>query len=114
MQIFKKYIHSFFLIAFALANLCISHSLYAHDDNPSILADSLASSLQPQLRFMRVFGAQDETAPPVVLCSRPGLDSKVNVSYAYKFITIQFDVQSKIPPQMFVVFKHCNADWSED
>lgn len=85
------------MIAFALVNLCTSHSLSAHDDNPSTLSDSLASALHPQLRFMRVFGAQDETAPPIVLCSRPGLDSKVNVSYAYKFITIQFDVQSKIP-----------------
>ena len=114
MHIFKKNIHSLFLISCAFLYLCIPHFLCAQDNAQSSLSDSLAGTIQPQLRFMRVFGAQDETAPPVVLCSRPGLDSKVNVSYAYKFITIQFDVQSKIPPQMFVIFKHCNADWSED
>lgn len=61
MQIFKNTFIPF-LIAFALVNLCTSHSLSAHDDNPSTLSDSLASALHPQLRFMRVFGAQDETA----------------------------------------------------
>jgi hypothetical protein len=98
-------------IVFALIILLLQGVLKAQEDK---LGDSLSMALPPQLRFVRVYGAGDETKPPVILCSRPTLERFPLTNLIERSLTIQLDIQYKIPPQVYVIFKHCNADWSDD
>ena len=101
---------SIHIALFMIAIIFGGHFSFAADDN---LADSLSASIPPQLRFLRAYGGSDETMPPIALSSKTS-DKKTQVSYAFANITIELDIQCKVPPQMFVLFKHCNADWSDD
>ena len=93
-----------------IACLCIASSLCAIGDD---IDEAMRKSVPPQLKFLRVYGGDDESMPPIALTSRPTNLRRPNIPFNFSHVTIELDIQSPTPPQMFVVFSHCNADWSE-
>ncbi|MFM7340617.1 MAG: hypothetical protein ACKO2H_10960, partial [Bacteroidota bacterium] len=75
--------------------------------------ESMRKDIPPQVKFLRVFGGDDESMPPIAVCSRPTNSQKPTISFNFTHVTIELDIQSPTPPQMFVIFTHCNADWTE-
>ncbi|MGA1249771.1 MAG: hypothetical protein ACO3YM_04715, partial [Candidatus Kapaibacteriota bacterium] len=75
--------------------------------------ETMRKAVPPQVKFVRVYGGDDESQPPIALCSRPTNIRRPNIPFNFTHVTIELDMQSPTPPQMFVVFTHCNADWTE-
>jgi len=65
----------------------------------------------PQLRFIRAYGATDETKAPIIVLENN--KSSYNAKFGGKSITIEFDIATEVPPSMFAKFIHCSADWQE-
>lgn len=61
------------------------------------------------VRGLSVYGQYGEDEVPVIV-----RDSTGQSKAASQFITIQFDVQGKEPPQLKIRFLHCNRDWVPD
>ena len=97
-------------LMFHIATVLIACSLHASDDD---VQESIRASLTPQVKFLRVYGGDDESMPPIAMCSRPTQLRKPNIPFNFSHVTIELDIQSPTPPAMFVVFSHCNADWSD-
>ncbi|MBL7976313.1 MAG: DUF5103 domain-containing protein [Candidatus Kapabacteria bacterium] len=68
--------------------------------------------LPPLVRFVRVYGGNDETLPPVLLVKQRS--QEIFPTYGARTVTIELDVQSPIPPSLYAVVAHCSADWTED
>jgi hypothetical protein len=64
-----------------------------------------------QIRMIRVYGAQDEINPPVVLI-QPDRNS-VTAAVGEKSVIIEFDVDAPVPPNLYARFVHCTIDWKE-
>jgi len=72
-----------------------------------------ASALAQQLwllRSIRMYGGEDETAPPVMLLSP---DAQTAPSMGFPFVTLEVDVDASVPPALIARFVHCRPDWSE-
>ena len=64
-----------------------------------------------QLRFIRAYGADDETKAPILVLENS--KSPYNAKFGGKSITIEFDIATDVPPSMYAKFIHCSADWLE-
>lgn len=64
------------------------------------------------LRFIRIYGENAETEPPVIIIRDERTSSNVGLS-SNKLI-IEFDVFATVPPNLFARFFHCSYDWKED
>lgn len=60
------------------------------------------------LRSVRIYGADDETAPPILL-----LDGAPSSAPGYPFVTLELEVDAVVPPPLRAHFEHCQPDWSE-
>ncbi len=78
---------------------CIS--LFAQEDSVSI----------PEIIFIRAYGSQGETSPPIIY-----LENNRNPAplLSNDFATIEFDVKSENQPVIFAEFVHCSMTWEED
>jgi hypothetical protein len=100
----------YFAFIHIMCFILLGYHAQASDDD---MHENMQKNMPPQLKFLRVYGGDDETMPPIAMCSRPTQQRRPNVSYNFPHITIELDIQSLTPPQMFVIFSHCNADWTE-
>ncbi len=82
---------------------CAATPLVARDETPEDLAI---------IRAVRVFGASNETLPPVLIAQRRSPD--VRPVFGEDRLTLEVDVQAAVPPAYSVRFVHCRADWTED
>lgn len=98
----KGILYSFSVFLFCI--IFISSPTYAQQDD--------IIKIPTQLRFMRIYGGDNETKPPVILIK--GEESRFNTSIGEKFVTIEFDVASNVPPSLYARFYHCTFDWIED
>mgnify|MGYP001068239821 CR=1 FL=1 len=73
---------------------------------------SVPDFTKPMIRFIRVYGEKSELEPPVIVVS----DERTAVPTGLKSdkVVIEFDVASKVPPNLFARFIHCSFDWKED
>ncbi len=62
-----------------------------------------------EVRGLSVYGGSGEDSVPVIV-----RDSTGHAMASSQYITIQFDVQGKEPPQFRIRFLHCNRDWVPD
>lgn len=62
------------------------------------------------LRSIRIYGGEDETAPPILLLS-DGV--RRTPSVGFPFVTVEVDVDAPVPPALIARFAHCRPDWSE-
>jgi hypothetical protein len=91
-----------FLIFIFLCSLFESTVVVLSDEN---------IELPVQIRFIRAYGGNDETEPPIIVESSGGdMESPVGS----RFITLEFDVQSSVTPNLYARFVHCSAVWDEN
>ena len=69
----------------------------------------IVNAQEPVVRGLSVYGLNNEQNFPVIL-----RDSSGRANPGAQYITIQFDVQAKEPPQLTLRFLHCNRDWVPD
>ena len=68
--------------------------------------------MPPVVRFVRAYGAENETLPPILVVKQRS-PSIVPV-FGESFITIEIDIQASVPPALSATVVHCTADWKED
>lgn len=59
------------------------------------------------LRFIRSYGGNDETLPPIVV-----INSTQSNDVGSAFVTVEFDVSSQTIPNLYAKITHCDADWT--
>ncbi len=59
------------------------------------------------LRSIRIYGADDETAPPILL-----LGGDRSSAPGYPFVTLEIELDAAVPPALIARFEHCRPDWS--
>lgn len=64
-----------------------------------------------EVRFIRAYGDNDETKPPVLLLKNDKKRYYQGVS-ADK-ITIELDIKAPVSPALYVKFVHCDVNWNE-
>ena len=62
--------------------------------------------------MMRIYGNESETLPPIVLMQTQ--DGNYWPPIGELKITIEFDVESLVPPSLYAKFVHCSVDWKEN
>lgn len=70
---------------------------------------SAAHSFDLIVLSYRIYGADQENAPPILLLS--GSDGE---AIGYEYLTFEIDVRSSTPPLLLATLLHCNAFWQED
>lgn len=76
-----------------------------------LLASWLQAAQSPWLlRGVRIYGGDNETAPPILLLasSHPAASAP-----GYPFLTLEVDVEASVPPLLHARFVHCRPDWRE-
>jgi Type 9 secretion system plug protein 1st domain len=73
------------------------------------LVCSIANAQEYVVRGLSIYGLDDEQNFPVI--ERDTSEQPLSHS---SYITIQFDVDGKEPPQLKIQFLHCNRDWIPD
>lgn len=67
---------------------------------------------EPIIRFIRIYGERSELDPPVIVISDER--TAYSVGLQSEKLIVEFDVASRVPPNMFARFVHCSFDWKED
>lgn len=67
-----------------------------------------------RLRGLRAYGASDETHLPIVLLPAKSITGNFYSSFGDPYVTVDFDVESMIQPQLKLIVVHCSRDWQED
>ncbi|MGB9774341.1 MAG: type IX secretion system plug protein domain-containing protein [Bacteroidota bacterium] len=81
----------------------------------SLLTPAFSFSQTNELPFiegLRVYSSAGELLPPIILRGDTLVDGGPNI--LNDFITIEFDVHTKLPPDLQIKFFHCNRDWVID
>lgn len=68
--------------------------------------------LPVQIRSIRAYGGDDERNPPVIVRNTKNLP--YTAAFGSSEITIEFDVNTDVPPSVYLNFVHCDAMWRED
>ncbi len=77
-----------------------------------VLVLLISSALAQQtwlLRDIRIYGGEDETAPPILLLS----EERPVSAPGFPFVTLEVDVDASVPPALIARLVHCRPDWSE-
>lgn len=64
-----------------------------------------------QFRFIRIYG-DNETKPPILMLEAG--TSQYTSQLFSKSLTVEFDVEANVPPNLYAKIVHCNYDWTED
>lgn len=67
---------------------------------------------KPIVRFIRVYGEKSEQNPPILILRTP--NSQIDPGIGDSKLVVEFDVDSKVPPNLYARFFHCSYDWNED
>jgi len=78
---------------------------------PSLILAEDEINQKYQLKFIRVYGGETESNPPILVIQNETV--KKDVSIGSTTITIEFDFQADVPPSIYAKFFHCAADWNE-
>lgn len=65
-----------------------------------------------QIKFFRAYGANNENLAPILILHDKKGSYETNVGE--DFITLEFDIDAQVAPNLYLKIAHCNADWSED
>jgi hypothetical protein len=95
-------------LVFRLLLIFLPLALYSQSDK-KVYPNDL--KIPAKLRFIRVFGGNNEKNPPILLISQNArtYDSPL----AQEQITIEFDVLAYSAPRFYLKIVHCKADWTE-
>lgn len=107
MQLLKAFILFALLI---LLNLLSANNAFSQFDNVEEV-DSFDTPLPTQVRFARAYGGNNESAPPVITLRQAGSSGSATVGS--DFVTIELDIDANVPPNVYITFEHCNANWEE-
>ncbi len=77
-----------------------------------VIAQDDEFEMPTEARMVRIFGGNDETKPPLILINQDKYSARA--AFGESFITIQLDVDSRVPPNIYAKFVHCSIDWEED
>lgn len=99
------------VIAFFLASCTTPRSGSSADADNSAETEGGDIKLPVQVRSIRAYGSR-EIDPPIIV--RDPNRSGVSAALGSSEITIEFDIDSDIPPGLYLSFVHCNAMWQED
>ncbi len=66
--------------------------------------------VSPSVKFLRIYGGDNELLPPVVLLSN---DSNIETDIGSEYITIEIDVDSRSLPGLYAKFIHCDINWNK-
>lgn len=97
---------------FFLSVLCVSCGTL-HDttsENKEKNADGIVLPLQ--IRSLRIYGGDDERTPPII--ARNPKNLRTDIPFAAQHSTLEFDVNTDVPPNVYIHFVHCDALWKED
>jgi hypothetical protein len=64
-----------------------------------------------QLRYIRVYG-DNESKPPILILENSNVQYKSPMGSGS--LTVEFDIESSVPPNLYAKIVHCNYDWTED
>lgn len=67
---------------------------------------------KPIVRFIRIFGEKSEQNPPILILRTS--NSGINPEIGDAHLVVEFDVDSRVPPNLYARFFHCSYDWNED
>ncbi len=76
------------------------------------LAQDDKFQMPTEARMVRIFGGNDETLPPIILINQDKYNTRA--AFGESYVTIQIDVDSPVPPNIYAKFVHCSIDWQED
>jgi len=74
-------------------------------------SDTNAFDIPPAVRFFRIYGDNDERNPPILLIRDE--KSKYSANAGHTSLTLEFDVDSELPPTVNIKFIHCDVNWKE-
>lgn len=100
-------IFSFFLILIAL----ITNSCTTINNSQNKQNDSLSLNIPPLVRFVRIYGENNERLPPILLIKSQ--NNRYNSSVGYDYLTLEFDISANVPPAIVVKYIHCDVSWNE-
>lgn len=98
----KLLIKNVFLFFYSILILLDISELYAQKKDQAPL----------EVRFVRIFGDDNESLPPILLMKSPDASASINVGS--RQLTLEIDIYADIPPTLFATFTHCNTNWEED
>jgi hypothetical protein len=67
-----------------------------------------------RVRGMHIYGGTDETHPPIVVLPVLSVYANSYASYGDKTISVDFDIDSPLDPNLKLVFMPCTRDWKEE
>lgn len=68
--------------------------------------------LPVRVHSIRAYGGDDERNPPILVRNSKNLS--YSAPFASSQINIEFDVNTDVPPSVYLSFTHCDAMWRED
>lgn len=73
-----------------------------------------ASAPAHTLRGVRAYGGDDESHLPIVLLGTRSMTGESYASTGDRYVTVEFDIDATIDPQLKLLVVHCSRDWKED
>jgi len=92
---------TFLLFTFVIIIFCCPNFLAADEEE-----------LPTQILFSRIYGLDNEEAPPILLME--GVPNQVQANIGFKYLTFELDIYSDVPPSVYAEFVHCDINWNED
>ncbi|HRP02811.1 MAG TPA: DUF5103 domain-containing protein [Candidatus Kapabacteria bacterium] len=75
--------------------------------------DSNSFEVPPTFWFFRIYGDNDERNPPILLIQNKNNSNKYISNTGFNKLTLEFDVDSDLPPNLEIKFVHCDVNWKE-
>jgi len=98
----KFFYKNFYFLLFFLLYIC----------NISILCATEKPQSPLEVRFIRVYGDDNESSPPILIMKSN--DATANINVGARQLTLEIDIYADIPPTLFATFTHCDINWEED
>ncbi len=80
--------------------------------SPVLAQEGKRFDVPAQVRFVRIYGSNDERDPPILLINSDKYST--GPALGTSELTIEIDIDAVSPPAMYAKFVHCGPDWRED
>ena len=104
----RNFMFSFLILIFGIINSCITVPDGANNNSEK---KSIESSIPPLIRYIRIYGEDNETKPPILIIHDPS--NKYLTSVGYDYLTLEFDISAPITPALYIKYTHCDVNWKE-
>jgi hypothetical protein len=98
----------FFILLILFLNSCAT---VQDGSNNNSEKKTIENSIPPQIRFIRIYGEDNEAKPPILVIRDPA--NKYLTSVGYNYLTLEFDISASITPALYIKYTHCDVNWNE-